>query len=201
MQQTVGSSPTVSISDQETTWTLHKSLEEKDSSALKDMLLDEEALQQCIVSRGNLSGVGEDSVSAGILKANPSLTTRWILEILKVMMKWGKCPSLWKTARVIFLYKKGALDDAGNWRPISLTSMVYRVITAHIARCVMRLHQSCPFISPNQKGFVPGTNGCAEHASKLNELLMIANAEHRSIYVAAIDFKDAFGSVPHKLIF
>lgn len=78
--------------------------------------------------------------------------------------------------------------------------MVYRIITAHIARSLMKLNRTCPLVSMNQKGFIPGSNGCAEHSAKLNELLVIANNEHRSIYTAAIDFKDAFGSVPHKLI-
>ena len=43
-------------------------------------------------------------------------------------------------------------------------------------------------------------SGAAEHALSLNELVHHANRKNKSIIIVTIDFRDAFGSVPHDLI-
>jgi hypothetical protein len=52
----------------------------------------------------------------------------------------------------------------------------------------------------NQKGFIKKTNGCSEHGIMLNELLYDARRKNKNLVVTAIDFTNAFGSVPHEMI-
>jgi hypothetical protein len=54
--------------------------------------------------------------------------------------------------------------------------------------------------SDSQKGFIQKTNGCSEHGIMLNELLYNAHRNRDDLIVTAIDFTNAFGSVPHELI-
>jgi hypothetical protein len=51
-----------------------------------------------------------------------------------------------------------------------------------------------------QKAFVPGVSGCTEHIAQANMAMNIANSNQRGLYILAIDLKDAFGSVSHKLL-
>jgi hypothetical protein len=54
--------------------------------------------------------------------------------------------------------------------------------------------------SDNQKGFIQKTNGCSEHGILLNELFQHVKRSKKSIALTAIDFTNAFGSVPHEMI-
>jgi hypothetical protein len=51
-----------------------------------------------------------------------------------------------------------------------------------------------------QKGFAKNINGCCEHSSKIAFLISHAIFNGRMLYVAALDCKDAFGSVSHQLL-
>jgi hypothetical protein len=50
------------------------------------------------------------------------------------------------------------------------------------------------------KRFHPGTNGCSQHGIPLNERLYEAHRNRTNLVGTAIDFTNAFGSVPHELI-
>ena len=115
------------------------------------------------------------------------------------MLKFKRCPSTWNNSSTIFIFKGQDPHQVNNWRPISITIAWYRIITAHIARVITRANIKNPFIIPAQKGFRPGVDGCCEHAMKLNEIIADAARNRRDIYLATIDLRDAFGSVPHAL--
>jgi hypothetical protein len=50
------------------------------------------------------------------------------------------------------------------------------------------------------KGFLKKTNECSEHAIMSNELFNDVRRKNEDLIVTAIDFTNAFGSVPHVLI-
>jgi hypothetical protein len=51
-----------------------------------------------------------------------------------------------------------------------------------------------------QNDFIKKTGGCSEHRILLNELFQDTKSKNKNLLVAAIDFSNAFGSVPHNLI-
>jgi hypothetical protein len=51
-----------------------------------------------------------------------------------------------------------------------------------------------------QKGFVAGIQGCMEHAVLTREMIAHAKRQHKNLHMVQIDFSNAFGSVPQKLI-
>ena len=116
------------------------------------------------------------------------------------MTAWGRFPRNWTTSKGILLYKKGDPSKVENWRPICLTSCAYRIIAAQMAAAMQELNKDDPFISPEQKGFIQGTRGCTEHTLKIQELLCHVQRTKQDAYLLTIDFKDAFGSIPHKAI-
>jgi hypothetical protein len=69
-----------------------------------------------------------------------------------------------------------------------------------MARAIQNTNSETQIFSDSQKGFIRKTNGCREPGIILNELLHNANRNRESSVVTAIDFTNAFGSVPHNLI-
>jgi hypothetical protein len=69
-----------------------------------------------------------------------------------------------------------------------------------MARAIQNINSKTDIFSDSQKELIRETNGCSEHGIILNELLHNANRNRESLVVTAIDFTNAFGSVPHDLI-
>jgi hypothetical protein len=47
---------------------------------------------------------------------------------------------------------------------------------------------------------VKNINGCCEHSAKINFLITHEINNKKSLFIAALDYKDAFGSVSHQLM-
>jgi hypothetical protein len=73
--------------------------------------------------------------------------------------------------KTILIHKAGDPNDPGNWRPITLTSVIYRIIVGRIAQVMISNENRAirrGLLSLSQKGFVPRVNGCGEHIAVAN---------------------------------
>ena len=52
-----------------------------------------------------------------------------------------------------------------------------------------------------QKAFLPGINGVVEHNIVMDEIIKDAKEKKKTVHISFYDLEDAFGSVPHNLIF
>jgi hypothetical protein len=127
---------------------------------------------------------------------------KMMVELMKIITKTGFCPAEWKNARTILIYKEGERGHAGNWRPITVTSVLYRIIFCRIAQSLHEAHelQRISMFDIEQKGFEPGRTGCVEHAAVANAIINDAVEKKKQLYLLALDLRDAFGSIPHDLI-
>jgi hypothetical protein len=142
-----------------------------------------------------MDGIGYLMLNLG---AVPQL--EFMQHIFKACVKFGRVPLTW----AVFIFKKGKeLEKPENWRPITITSCVYRVFTSMVSEFIQhRLHKKGKrkILSLAQKGFVSGIQGCMEHAVLTRELIAHAQRNEKSLYMVQIDFSNAFGSVPQGLI-
>jgi hypothetical protein len=91
-------------------------------------LLDLEAMVELIYKRGNLSAPGLDDITFSFLKLGKESAARMIIEMIRFMIFHKKIPNIWKMGKTILIYKAGDVNDPDNWRPITLTSVIYRII-------------------------------------------------------------------------
>jgi len=74
--------------------------------------------------------------------------------ILHVSYDTGNLPMDWKTASISPLFKKGAKSDPGNYRPVSRTSVVCKIMESIIKDSL--LSSAKDKISCYQHGFMKG---------------------------------------------
>ena len=65
-------------------------------------------------------------------------------------------PSDWKMANVTSIFKKGNKNDAGNYRPVSLTSVPCKVLESIMKYVMVDYLESTGFYNHCQHGFVKG---------------------------------------------
>jgi hypothetical protein len=155
---------------------------------------------ELIKKRGNQSAPGFDGITFPFLKLEKEAAALLIISMMRLIISVGKIPKIWKMGKTILIHKTGDPNDPGNWRPITLTSVVYRIIFGRISQCLMQFENSTikrGLLNMSQKGFIPRINGCGEHISLANMAINRAMTEHRILYILALDMRDAFGSVSH----
>ena len=119
--------------------------------------------------------------------------------IFKICCRERKIPSSWKKNTTILLYKKGYEMVPSNWRPISLQSAIYKIYAAIWAKRLASWACEAGAISPSQKGFIPG-EGCLEHSFLVRSMMEDARCKRRSLHFVWFDLRNAFGSIPHELL-
>ena len=109
----------------------------------------------------------------------------------------GKIPTKWKEAEVRPLFKKGSKCKPGNYRPVSLTSIVCKVFESFVRDALNNHIVSNKLLSSEQFGFCKGRSCVTQLLNVLNTWFYYLD---NNIPVDAIylDFQKAFDSVPHK---
>ena len=114
----------------------------------------------------------------------------------KLSLHLAKVPSVLKDANVIPLYKRGDKSAAKNYRPISLTSVVSKVMERIVRQHLYdHLSTNC-LVSNVQHGFRPGRS-CE---SQLLDAVHVWNKSmdnRKSVDVLFLDISKAFDKVPH----
>ena len=68
----------------------------------------------------------------------------------------GKVPTQWKTATVIPIFKKGKRTDPANYRPVSLTSVLSKVMERILSEDITKHLKNNALMSADQHGFAMG---------------------------------------------
>ena len=109
----------------------------------------------------------------------------------------GILPPDWKEAQVTPIFKKGDKTKPGNYRPVSLTSVVCKVMESIVRDGITEHLTVNGLLSDYQHGFVSGRSCSTNLLATLNDWTeMLDNGS--SIDAIYLDFAKAFDSVPHQ---
>ena len=108
----------------------------------------------------------------------------------------GHLPCDWKIAYITSIHKKGLRNAAGNYRPVSLTSTVVKLMESIIKSSIFNHLISNNLISSSQFGFLPG-HSCSTQLLYVMDIITSSLDHGLSVDVIYLDLQKAFDSVPH----
>ena len=140
---------------------------------------------------------GPDGIHPRILRELSDELAYPLTVLLNKSLVEGRLPTAWKTAEVRPIFKKGAKSSPGNYRPVSLTSVVCKVFEGFIRDQMYDHMINNNILSKNQYGFCKGRSCITQLLSTIHDWFQYLD---RGIPVDAIylDFRKAFDTVPHK---
>ena len=109
----------------------------------------------------------------------------------------GILPSQWLKACVTAIHKKGEKGLPGNYRPISITSILCKIMESLVRDQLVEHLVKNDLISKSQHGFVPLGNCITNLLTCLEGWTNILECND-SVDVIYTDFAKAFDSVPHQ---
>ena len=140
---------------------------------------------------------GGDGVHAAVLKHCASALAPPLCLLFRRSLDEGVLPSSWSEANVTPLHKKGDKTCRANYRPISLTSIVCKVMERVLRDHMLSFLQENQLLATEQHGFVP-RRSCTTNLLESADLLTKVIAEHGWMDVLYLDFAKAFDTVPHR---
>ena len=167
------------------------------TAVLTDVEITEEAILEVIKSLDTSKSPGPDNIHPRVLKETADVIAYPLHLIFKGSLNAGLLPDTWKIANVSPIFKKGNKHVRENYRPISLTSIVCRVMERIIKNAVVKHLEEHSLFSPDQFGF-RSKRSCVLQLLHFFEDVTSMLDEGKYVDVIYFDFAKAFDSVPHQ---
>ncbi|KAE9418568.1 hypothetical protein Angca_009867, partial [Angiostrongylus cantonensis] len=149
-------------------------------------------IRHTISSVKDRTSPGPDRIRSENLKNLPPVLVSTLARLFTRYLSECMVPTQWKTSKTVLLFKKGDLHDIGNYRPICLLSVVYKLFTRVILNRIDRtLDEGQPC---EQAGFRKGFS-MMDHIHTLTRLIEVSREYKRPLCLTFIDLEKAFDSI------
>jgi Reverse transcriptase (RNA-dependent DNA polymerase) len=131
-------------------------LEEREVQQLTEIKIMQEEVLKILKSLKTDKSPGPDGIHARMLKECAMELTKPLCTMFRQSLNEGKLPQSWKEGHVTPIFKKGLRMRVDNYRPVSLTSVVCKVMEKIMRRAVIEHMITNNLLSDSQHGFIQG---------------------------------------------
>lgn len=171
--------------------------EDMESTTRLQISLDSDSICKILQKLKIDKSPGPDDIHPMVLKECARTVSLPLSLIFSQSLASGLLPKDWKLANVSPIYKKGNKTDPANYRPISLTSVVCKVMETLIKDKMVEHLESNRVLSEKQHGFTRGRSCLTNLLEAFNEWTQALD-EGYGLEVVYLDYRKAFDTVPHK---
>ena len=140
---------------------------------------------------------GPDEISSRFLKEMASPITPALTLIYQASLEQGQIPDELKSANVAPIFKKGYKSKHSNYRPVSLTSICFKIVEHILHSHIMKFFEGHHILSDFQHGFRKNRLCESQLIITINDLARgLDNSQQ--IDGIRLDFSKAFNKVPRR---
>ena len=110
-------------------------------------------VEKVIKSIKRSKATGIDDLPPGLIKDAASVISVPLSHIINLSLETGNFPQEWKVAKISPLLKSGSTTNFDNYRPISILSLVSKVIEKIVHKQFMKFLDENKLLSTRQFGF------------------------------------------------
>jgi len=100
--------------------------------------------------------VGPDGMHPRLLRELADVIAEPLSIIFERFWRTGEVPEDWRKASVTPVFKKGKKEDPGNYRPVSLNSILGKMMEQLILEVIIKQVKEKKVIRSSQHGFTKG---------------------------------------------
>ena len=164
---------------------------------LPDFIVTENEILTVMNSMNVNKTPGPDKISPRLLKEAKNELVKPLTIIFNKTLQAGKVPQEWKLANVTPIFKKGNKSLPANYRPISLTSVVCKLMETIIRDKIVKFLEENKIMKDSQHGF-RNKRSCLTNLLDFFYEVFNSYDETKAVDVIYLDFQKAFDTVPHK---
>jgi len=164
---------------------------------LEDIVINKSKITRALNSLKMNKAAGIDGVNSSLLKGCVDAIITPLNYIFKNSLETSEIPSDWKKANVSVIFKKGARKDPGNYRPVSLTCQLGKVMEKIIKEELVHYLETNKLVFESQHGF-RNKKSCLTNLLEFTKYVSDWVDEGKPVDVVYLDFQKAFDKVPHE---
>ena len=165
------------------------------SVRLIDTLIDPLIVEKKLYNQGPDKARGDDELSPRLLSGVSKELAIPLSHIFRESLDNGSVPDDWRRAKVSPLFKKGRTCHANNYKLVSLTSQIVKVMESIVRDAVVQHRDRFNLISDSRHRFLKGFL-CVTNLLSLE--FVTNNVNNRmNVDIVFLDFAKAFDKVPH----
>ena len=159
--------------------------------------ISEDDINQHLRNLDPNKSTGADKISSRLLRECKEELRLPLKILFNRSLSEGIVPSHWKCANVTPIFKKGNKSEAGNYRPISLTSVVIKILEKIIRDKITAFLDKFRLILNTQHGF-RNNRSCLTNLLEFFNYIFSNYDERIPSDIIYLDFRKAFDTVPHE---
>ena len=172
------------------------SIPSKSEVLMDKIVISEEMLLRVIHNMDPKTSLTPDDLPAKVIKMIAPQIKHFLKRFFQLSLDTGVLPQQWKKAVVSPIHKKSSKNIAKNYRPISLTSCICRILEAIIKNVIIEYLFAQNLLSKHQHGFLPGRGTTTQLLHSLNNWSASFD-NNEAVDIVYTDFSKAFDTVSH----
>ena len=167
------------------------------NNQIREMVITRDDIRTRLEKLNVNKSCGPDGIHPLILQRTANITCVPLELIFNKSLQDGECPSDWRSANVTPIHKKGDKTNPSNYRPVSLTSQVCKLMESIVRKHLVEHLTENNILRDEQHGFREGRSCLSNLLETLEHWTEIID-EGDGIDVAYLDFRKAFDLVSHR---
>ena len=148
----------------------------------------------------NRKAPGPDGILVEYIKVFGEAFEDILLKILRGLFAQYLYPPQWNLNYLKPIYKKGDVENPGNYRGLALASTLSKLFSLILLQRLLEYIELNKLITPKQIGFMKGSR-TSDHIFLLQTIVeKVVKQGKGKLYTAFIDFKKAYDTVNRKLL-
>ena len=166
--------------------------------SISDLRVTPQEVEKKLKELNPAKAQGPDGIPPKVLKELSKEIATPLSYIFNKSLETGKIPEDWRTAVVTAIFKKkGSKNEPGNYRPVSLTCVLCKVLESFVRDSVVEHFTANNLYAKCQHGFRK-KRSCISQLLEVMEDFSVFIEQGNNIDIIYLDFKKAFDTVPHK---
>jgi hypothetical protein len=164
---------------------------------MHDIIITPEGTSKLLKNLNPTKAIDPDKISPHFLKEVHDEISPMISDLFQSSVNTGTVPTDWREPIVTPVFKKGAKSKPENYRPISLTCILSKVLEHKIVSSIMNHLDNHNLLYPLQHGFRSKVS-CETQLLTFTQEIFDSMASGKQTDVAVMDFSKAFDKVDNQ---
>ncbi|KAK0424256.1 hypothetical protein QR680_008579 [Steinernema hermaphroditum] len=155
-----------------------------------DLLISE--VGEALKTMRNGTAPGIDKITVEMLKTGSHVLLPWLTKLFNMCLRTCSIPQKMADSSTILLHKKGDPLELKNYRPISLLSAIYKLLTKVLTKRIERILDAAQPVE--QAGFRKNFS-TIDHLQAINQLVERSREYRLPLFIVFVDYEKAFDTV------
>ena len=168
---------------------------------LSNITINKNKIIEVIYDLSTHSEPGPDGVPVIVFKECAEALSEPLMILFNSFFDCHHIPDIWKRAIIVPVYKSGERSNPINYRPISLTPILIKILERIVRKQAVQFLTDKHFLNSTQHGFCEGRSCLSALLNVFEDIVHMISDPSAVVEMIYLDFAKVFDKVDHGILF